>query len=240
MRKKLAAVFLVLLILLSALPALANSSMPPTLTVRVQDEPADLALWLEGAEGSEGAVRGEKIKGVYRFYSLDPDKELSALRVKTGGKEYSFDVTSEMFKNGARLSFSSGEPKLTAMPDKTLISVLLNVLLTLAIEFAVLLLFGYRKGRTFLIFLITNLITQAAFNLFLYSDALASVIPFFIHSLFALIIAEILVILIEGAVYCLTFREHSRGRAWGYAVAANAASALLGTLIVFLISLCVS
>ena len=213
----LAALFAFLLVFSFSVPALANSPVPPDLAVYVEDAPEDLEMALT-FNGKEEQCDPKLKENVYCFYFSNAlRKENVVLRVSAGGKEYSLDVDAKMFRNGADLSFASGEPVLTARPAKTLVRVLLDVGVTLVIEFIILLIFGYRKGRTFLIFLIANLITQGLYNAYLcfpISDK-------------TLLIAEAVIILIEGCIYHFTFREHTKGRAWCYAVTANIASAVM-------------
>ncbi|MCR5809577.1 MAG: hypothetical protein K6G56_08480 [Clostridiales bacterium] len=230
MKKTFAIVFAVLLFAVICVPALANSPVPPQLEVYVDDAPEDLSLSLT-INGGEKPDNFDIIKGVYCFYFNRTTSEDIVLNVSAGGRDYSFEVTEKMLKNGAALSFKSGEPVLTARPSNALMHVILNVVLTLVIEFIVLLLFGYRQGRTFLIFLITNLITQGLYNAFLYLT------PGLSNTLYALAAAEVLIIVIEGLVYSLTFREYTKGRAWCYAIIANFASIILGTVITLVIGL---
>lgn len=221
----LAALFAFLLVFSFSVPALANSPVPPDLAVYVEDAPEDLEMALT-FNGKEEQCDLKLKENVYCFYFSNALREENVvLRVSAGGKEYSLDVDAKMFRNGADLSFASGEPVLTARPATTLAGVLLNVGVTLVIEFIILLIFGYRKGRTFLIFLIANLITQGLYNAYLcfpISDK-------------TLLIAEAVIILIEGCIYCFTFREHTKERAWIYAVTANIASAVIGTIVMLLI-----
>ena len=240
MLKKAAAALGALLILFAfALPAFANSPIPPTLAVYTDGLPEDAELSLTSADGAE-TVKAEEIRGVYNFYFENRREGEPTLRVTADGSEYSFTVTEEMLSNGATLTFGDGQPELHARPSRAWLQVLVNVLVTLAIEFFVLLLFGYRKGRTFLIFLITNLFTQALYN------ALLVLSPFGYDFLIELLIAEAIIIIVEGIIYSLTValsdkkqsltREHSRGRAWGYAITANLVSMTLGTVIILIIS----
>ena len=50
-----------------------------------------------------------------------------------------------------------------------------------------------------------------------------------------ILLGEALVIVVEGLIYSRTFREHTPGRAWGYAITANMISATLGTVTASLI-----
>lgn len=225
MKKALAFVFVMLLFAALCVPVFANSPVPPSLAVYVENAPDDLELDLTLSGGRKPDSFSIK-KGVYCFYFAKSDGEGAVLRVSTGGSVNTFDVTENMLRNGATLSFGSGAPTLAARPAGTFRNVLFNLAVTLVIEFIVLMLFGYRKGRTFLIFLIANLITQALYNAFLY------LAPASLANSFPLLIAiEAVVIIIEGLFYCFKFREHGKFRAWSYAFVANLASMFIGTIL---------
>lgn len=233
---KLAAILMALIMLLGclAVPALANSPIPPTLAVYPEGLPEGAELYLTSADGAE-TVKAEELSGVWSFYFGTRHEEEPTLRVKAGGSEYSFTVTEEMLSNGAALTFGEDGPVLEARPSHTGLQILTNFGVTIVLELIVLLLFGYRKGRTFLIVLLTNVFTQIAYNFFLYFSPMST------DFLLVLLLGEAAVFIIEGLIYSLTIavskknwsvkREHSRGRAWGYAITANLVSMVIGTII---------
>ncbi len=238
---KLAAILLALIMLLGclAVPALANSPVPPTLAVYPEGLPEGAELYLTSADGAE-TVKAEELSGVWSFYFGTRHEGEPTLRVKAGGSEYSFTVTEDMLLNGAALTFGEDEPVLEARPSHTGLQILTNFGVTIVLELIVLLLFGYRKGRTFLIVLLTNVFTQIAYNFFLYFSPMST------DFLLVLLLGEAAVFIIEGLIYSLTIavseknwsvkREHSRGRAWGYAITANMVSMILGTIMILILS----
>ena len=223
-----------LLVFALAAPALANSTLPPTLSVKTEGLPEGAELFLASADGKE-TVKGLGVNGTYSFDFVDHHDGLPTLIIRTGDSEHTFEVTDVMLSFGASLTYAEGEPELTAQSSNVFRLVLTNMILTLVLEFIVLLLFGYRKGRTFLIFLIANLLTQALYN------TLLVLAPFDYNFLIELLVAEAVIIIVEGLIYSLTVavtekkqsprREHSRGRAWGYAITANLVSMVIGTII---------
>lgn len=101
----------------------------------------------------------------------------------------------------------------------------LRVTLTLLIEGMVLYLMGYRQRKSWLIFLLVNLITQGGLNLMLNrTDLLSSGVYWMLGYGFM----ELLIFGIEAITYALLLREKGTGRATAAAFTANAASLVLG------------
>ena len=224
-----------ILILLAAVPALANSPAPDRdrwLEVSVEDEPDDLEMTVKVKEkGTTSYLEAIPMEdgGYYfvwpSFYSND-----RTLVIKTGGKEFDYEVTANMLRYGADLSFSHGEPKLTERTElmNYLPSAFACLGITLVIEGLMLFIFGYRKPRSYIVFLIANLVTQAALHTLYLTVDFGPYIKW-------LLLTELGIFIFEGLAYSLLFREHERSRAWAYALAANLASLILGTVLMDLI-----
>ena len=97
---------------------------------------------------------------------------------------------------------------------------------TLLIEGALLFAFGYRSRRSWLVFLLVNLVTQGGFALYLAVTVLNHGVSGW--SLLFYIPIEIIITAVELLCYRRLLTEKSRGRAVGYAVAANVCSAVVG------------
>jgi hypothetical protein len=114
-----------------------------------------------------------------------------------------------------------------------ILSLLCRIVLTIAVELAVALPFGFRSRKQLLLIGIVNVITQVLLNLSVN----------FVHYLYgawafilAYVLLELLVFAIEGIVYCLRLRRFDaiperKMYPWAYAFSANAASAVMGFLI---------
>ena len=111
-----------------------------------------------------------------------------------------------------------------------LISLAARIVLTIALELGIALLFGYREKKVLACLAVVNVITQVtrnvALNIINYNSG--SMIFTFSYVLF-----EILVFAIEAVAYAVLIRKYSskvqkKGRAVGYAFIANAASFALG------------
>ena len=97
---------------------------------------------------------------------------------------------------------------------------------TLLIEGVLLLAFGYRSRRSLLVFLLVNLVTQGGFALYLAVTVLNHGVSGW--SLLFYIPIEIIITAVELLAYRRLLTEKGRGRAMGYAVAANVCSAVVG------------
>ncbi len=116
---------------------------------------------------------------------------------------------------------------------KEILSLAARIVITILIEMAVALLFGYRERRQLMLLAGVNTVTQimlnALLNLIHYrSGAMAFVINYFLF--------ELIVFALEAVVFCIflgriSVRKRSRWRAVGYALTANAVSFCAGLLI---------
>lgn len=105
---------------------------------------------------------------------------------------------------------------------------------TLAVEGVLLWLFGFRSRRSVVVFLVVNLVTQAALHILL-GSAILAVGAHYLYYLMLLPV-EVLIWLAEAVAYRLLLREQTPGRRVGYAVCANAASYAAGFLPLYLIA----
>ena len=111
-----------------------------------------------------------------------------------------------------------------------LISLAARIVLTIALELGIALLFGYREKKVLACLAVVNVITQVTLNVAL------NIINYNSGSMiftFSYVLFEILVFTIEAVAYAVLIRKYSskvqkKGRAVGYAFIANAASFALG------------
>jgi len=111
-----------------------------------------------------------------------------------------------------------------------IVSLIARIVLTLALELLIALLFGYRQKRLFLFLTAVNVITQIALNVALniinYNMGSMAFTVFYV-------LLEIAVFIVEAVIFVKGVRrfgdpEQSRGKAVGYAFIANAASFAFG------------
>ena len=102
-----------------------------------------------------------------------------------------------------------------------------TLLPTLVIEGVIFWLFGFRKMKSWIVFLIVNIATQIGLHLAAGVSISLSGWHFF-NYFFAAILPELVIWAVEAAAYACLVQERSRGRRVGYAFAANIASFALG------------
>lgn len=102
---------------------------------------------------------------------------------------------------------------------------LCRVVLTLLFELAVAWVFGYRKAEHVKIILFVNLVTQVGLNVLL---SLWYIFDGPFDAMLRLVIAEIVVLVIEGLQYARKLDRERKSRAVWYAIAANLASVMIG------------
>ncbi len=105
-----------------------------------------------------------------------------------------------------------------------------RVILTCIIELWIAVLFGYKIKKELLIIAITNLVTQVILNILCYWEIHFDQEGDFLWSI-RIFPYELLVFLIEAAVYILGLRSHSKKRAVGYALTANLVTLFLGFIL---------
>ena len=111
-----------------------------------------------------------------------------------------------------------------------IISLIARIILTIALELGIALLFGYREKKVLGFLAVVNILTQVTLNVAL------NIINYNSGALtftFSYVLFEILVFAIEAIVYAallkkFSSKEQKKGRAVGYAFIANAASFALG------------
>jgi len=171
----------------------------------------------------------EKFKVLLYF----PEKDRFVVSGKSY-ERYAFDSYFTADVSGLDLSDAQSEPGIIVEKSyhymNEMLSLIARVLLTIAIELGIALLFGFRERKLFRFIVIVNVITQIALNLALniinyYSGQLAFVIFF--------VLLEIAVTIVEAILYSYYLKKHSKKTMpeWKpcvYALAANAASFALG------------
>ncbi len=111
-----------------------------------------------------------------------------------------------------------------------IISLVIRIILTIALELGIALLFGYRGKKLLMFLTIVNIVTQVVLNMALnIINYNAGALAF----IFSYVLFEILVFVIEAIVYGSRIKKFSgvgqrKGRVIGYAFVANAASFAFG------------
>ena len=215
----------------------ANSAEPPRIIVIVPNAEEDLQVYLD-VNGSrvESFSQGSLFEKQYKFYpyTMFNDKEVKEYTIvaKDNNKEVVFKIDSPkiMYNNFYTLDFN----KETFIEGKTfsraLILVSLRVLLTLVIEGLIFYLFGYRDKKSWIVFLVINLITQSTLNI--YINSFMSIVGYYIISIF---IFEIYILVAELIAYNLLMKEGLGIKKNIYVVIANIVSFILGGYILMML-----
>ena len=244
------------LTVLLALPVFANSAEPPCLTIVVVSAPDDLELSLVDEGGAEAyqlrkrqSVRGWEtyFRFTYSHVTIPgkeseaEDVDLSKLRlaVTTGGNTTLLDLPDQTFahyNNVLLLDLSELKQFPDAFPaqymlrselyaGRMVLIIGMRVALTLLIEGVLFWAFGYREKHSWGVFLCFNAMTQLALNLILGGATMDSYI------LFGYYLLEAAIVVFEALAYWNTLKE-KRGRSIPYAMCANAASLVIGALMI--------
>ena len=226
-------------------PASANSAEPPCVTVLVLAPPGDLELTIEfdSAQGEEPQrLSGDRMlwEGYYRFYGrwdIDPEGLTGArLVAETGGESFALAIDPTGFAryNNLITLDVGGRQLLYGQPWwRQPLLVVLRVALTLALEGLIFYLWGYQEKRSWIIFLVVNLVTQFGVNIAILCFLPAASRTY--DAMWAKVLLygpmEVLVILLEAIALPLLLKEQRKRTAVGCAVMANILSWFLGSVL---------
>jgi hypothetical protein len=230
----------------------ANSAETPAIVVLVKCAPEDLqlAFRIEGAihEDHGGKRDTFLVKPLgyhrtawetrfvyYRYRDFDFTELLESgsgtVKLIASSSEKTFEVPLPL-KTVHRHYFTLDIEKQMLTEGQTagriILPVSLRVCCTLLIEGGVFFLLGFRLRRSWIAFLIINLLTQGTLNLSL------TMITFdaFSHSFFFLTVFEIIVFLTEAPAFALALKEHGIARRLLYVLLANLLSFILGGFLI--------
>jgi len=215
------------------------------LTVIVEFPPKDLTLSVNFADpgaGSEVPLLKTQLWGEANFrlffadYSTIQEANRGVSFLIASSAEKSFVVKLPQFDffaedNVVTLNFTDQTLMMGQAPGRAPALFAIHVGLALLLEGLIFLAFGYRKLKSWLVFLVTNLITQALINFVLifkigvdgsYAGLFGSAV------ILTLLLAAVVFIVAEALIYIKMLTEQADSRAVTYAVAANLASMALG------------
>lgn len=242
MKNRIALILSLILIFLVTFitPVKANAAMPPILTIVVVNPPDDLSLsiaLLQGDQAETKLLERQDIAWEAKFKHFDHQfwrySELyNNAKLIVSSKEYQFEIDLGL-DNGKMVcrlctldlksqTLSKGFPAWRAPA-----TIALRVILTLLIEGIVFYLFGYREKRSWLIFLIVNLITQGVLHALLSGSDMPG------YAMLIFWFAEIVVLIIEMIAFLTLLREHKKWRAAIYVFVANLLSLVLGSVLLY-------
>jgi len=231
-RLRLTMILCALIISLMPATAIANSAEPPSLVILINNPPDDLSIVLVSNENQpEAIIRRVAWEGYYVFYSRDmQDRDKYTFKVTTEGKSFECTLNEPLqhYNNVATLDLTDQTltPGKYALRSVLLVSI--RLLLTLLLEGIVFWFFQFRQKRSWLPFLIINLVTQGALNIWLNSGD--SLMPSYI--MIGLIIGEMFIFLAEMIAFPVFVKEHKTSRVLIYVVIANLISLIAGGYII--------
>jgi hypothetical protein len=206
----------------------ANAAAPPEILIIVPNAPGDLEIRLM-PENLEAHRDDKGLESHFTIYSQKIRNTEHTIIVATGVTQFEIFLDTPLDSYGN--VFTLDLEKRTLIPGETLsrsvTNISLRVLLTLTIEGVIFFLFGYRRRWSWIVFLVTNIITQAGLNIWLN----ASTTPWQSYVIFSLIFGEFLVFIVEIIVLLLLIREFPRWRTAVYVVVANLVSLIAGGFI---------
>lgn len=220
-------IFVLVFGLLNLSEVTANAAEPPMIVIIVQDAPDDLQLEMSSEEGSFQVTRIEGFQTLY--FKVHAEQSISGIPIelKFTSSAGSYDLTIKDALSSYDNLFTLDYTKRLMTPGRPLLRTVLlvtsRVFLTLTIEGAIFFLFGYRRKKSYQIFLMTNLVTQG----FLYVW-LTSMKPFHSYMILNLVFGELLIFFIESFVMTACITEKKSWRTLIYVWVANAASLYFG------------
>ncbi len=234
MRKNSKSLLLVMLlctimILMQSTAVLANSARLPSLVILVNNPPADLSIVAMFNENQEEAVvQRVAWEGYYGFYpELIQVNGKYTFKVTTNGEcfECIIDTPLQRYDNVFTLNISDRKLTPGTYPLRSALLIFTRLLLTLLLEGIIFWFCGFRKKRSWIIFLYINLVTQGILNIWLNS---AGPIRLLNYLILGLIIGEFFVFLTEMIAFPILIKEHGKMRSFIYAFIANFISLIAG------------
>lgn len=186
------------------------------------------------AQGTNGApmwgdLIGSDAGGVrlhsFRYHGV-PDTYRIILVTKSGESWVSGVLHRATLQSSATVDWAARTANAPSPAMAYALQFLCTLLPTLLIEGLLLFVFGYRSKRSWLVFLLVNLVTQGGFAVYLAVTVLNHGVSGW--SLIFYIPIEVIITLVELLLYRRLLTEKSKARAAVYAIAANLCSAVLG------------
>ena len=237
MSRKLSAFILALFLIFAlSVPASANSAEPPGMIIIVENAPDDITLTLELQQEPEYGIRIQESRQGWEtyfrlYYGMSADTLTGAsIRVESSEKSFSCPIPADAgrrYNSLLTLNFKAEtltigqrwwrQPALTAV----------RIILTLLVEGLIFFAFGFRARRSWLLFLIANLVTQGWLNYIINSGAFSTG-----YWILGLYLAEFVIFLAEAILFPLAAKEKKKWISLLYALSANAASLAVGLLLI--------
>ncbi len=232
MKTKILVAFIALFgVLLFPTQSQANSAEPPMITIIIEDVDLEVkAEMISNDTTLTGHVEEVKIETYIKFYHSDlpmnkplEDRVVFIIETKNQNYEIEHVIESRDYNQVYTLNSQTNELMEGKSLTRNLKLIGMRLGLTLLIEAIIFFLLGYRKTRTWIVFLIINLITQGWLNY----DISFNWQP---HSyvLFSFVIMEILILIAELVMFMFAVKEGKKLKLALTVILANVTSLFVG------------
>ncbi len=207
----------------------ANAAAPPSIMIIVPYAPHDLEISI-----IPDNIRAERINRAYEsyftFYLHDMKSSEYTLRVATDEQYYDtvFTIKPDSYNNVYILDLDKGIFTTGIPASRAITLVSLRIVVTLVAEGIIFWIFSYRKKRSWIVFLVINLITQGILNIFLNTSGN----PLSSYLIFILLFAEIWIVLFEMITFSIFINEQRRLITVFYVLCANILSLIVGGFLI--------
>ncbi len=225
-------VFILMVILSLNISAYGNSAEPPSILIIVPNAPDDLSIKLNYESSSyEARIVDKVIEKYYTFYSSNMFKKPNTYNFVVSSKDYSFefelDKPIKNYNNIYTLNLKNHSLTEGKLLSRSIMLVGMRVTLTFIIEAFIFWIFGFRNKKSWMAFLVINLITQGALNVWINGFS-----PMISYAVFTLIFGEFFVFVAELIAFMTFCKEHGRLRKVLYVLTANLVSLIVGGYII--------
>lgn len=230
MRSTLIVMLTVFTFMAAATACYGNSAEPPSILIIVPNAPDDLEISISAGDTFIKANKTDKvIEKYYTFYSRDLRTTTDyTFKISTGGTSYNISIEEPLTKYNNIYTLNLKSQTLTPgkLLSRSILLVSMRIILTLIIEAIVFWLFGFRSKRSWIAFLVINLITQGTLNIFINGSS-----PLQGYIIFGLVFAEIFIIIFELIAFLAAIKEY-RWRTVFHVIIANLLSLFAGGYII--------
>lgn len=208
----------------------ANAAEPPIIIIIISGNDLDVeATMVSGELVFEGYVSERLMETYIQFYNMgtfdQPFEDDVVFTINTNQGDYVIQQTikgrsyNQLYTLDKEQSILIEGKSIT----RTVSLISMRVLLTLTIEGLVFLILGYRHRRTWLIFLITNLITQGGLSI-----ALSGALPTNSYILLTYVVLQSAIVFVEWLIMVPTITEGKKLKLMGTIFIANITSMFIG------------
>lgn len=232
--KTLVTIVVLLLLCSTMYLCFANSAEPPSILIIAPNAPKDLEVsieWDKSTHKLKDFRKTDKIIETYYEIFLGNLTTYGDYILTFETESDSFDIQLNKPLHGYNniYTLDLGSRTLTEgkLLSRSIFLISMRVSLTLIIEALVFYIIGFRNKKSWIAFLILNLLTQGALNI-----GINNFSPTQGYILIGLIFGEILIFIFEIAVFLIFVKEHNKLRTIIYVLTANMLSLIAGGYII--------